>query len=309
MTDSGSGQRDDQGQPTPPGSDHPGPDDDYTPSASWETSRGSSWENTTPYESPYARPDSSGSASGYGSSAASYESVSGSESTSPYGQDRGDQTGSAAEPAAEDGPWPTYPDQAQGGYGPSQPGYGQPPSYQQPTSYGSASDPYAQSGSGPHGPYGQQPGYGEQAPYGQPAQEQYGQPPGYPAQPGYGVNPYQQPVYAGYVLPNHPQATTALILGIVGLALCPFVGIAGFVMGGRVRARSTQPRSVGRTRSGHGRLGARHHLDRLCGPAGRLLRRHDRGRDRLQRLSPVTSNQPSHLEPDKDDHDEPASLQ
>ena len=48
------------------------------------------------------------------------------------------------------------------------------------------------------------------------------------------MNPYQQPVY-GYVLPNHPQATTALILGIVGLALCPFVGIAGFVMGGRVR--------------------------------------------------------------------------
>ena len=53
-------------------------------------------------------------------------------------------------------------------------------------------------------------------------------------QPGYGVNPYQQPVY-GYVPPNHPQATTALILGIVGLALCPFVGIAGFVLGGRVR--------------------------------------------------------------------------
>ena len=48
------------------------------------------------------------------------------------------------------------------------------------------------------------------------------------------MNPYQQPVY-GYVPPNHPQATTAMILGIVGLALCPFVGIAGFVMGGRVR--------------------------------------------------------------------------
>ena len=46
------------------------------------------------------------------------------------------------------------------------------------------------------------------------------------------MNPYQQPVYAP---PNHPQATTALILGVVGLALCPFVGIAGFVMGGRVR--------------------------------------------------------------------------
>ncbi len=50
------------------------------------------------------------------------------------------------------------------------------------------------------------------------------------------MNPYQQPVYgAGYVLPNHPQATTALILGIVGLALCPFVGIGGFVLGGRAR--------------------------------------------------------------------------
>jgi hypothetical protein len=241
MTESGSGQRDDQGRPTPPGSDDPDSGDDYTPSASWETSRGSSWENTTPYESPFARPETSGSESSYGSTAAPYQSVAGYEST-PYGQDPGDQTGSsssagsarsAAEPAAEDGPWPTYPDQP--GYGPSQPGYGQPPSYQQPTSYGSAGDPYPQPGSGPQGPYGSQVGYGEQAPYGQPAQEQYGQPPSYPAQSGYGVNPYQQPVYAGYMVPNHPQATTALILGIVGLALCPFVGIAGFMMGGRVR--------------------------------------------------------------------------
>ena len=73
-----------------------------------------------------------------------------------------------------------------------------------------------------------QPDYGSQQPaYGATARV-YGQ------QPAYGVNPYQQPVY-GYVPPNHPQATTALILGIVGLALCPFVGIAGFVMGGRVR--------------------------------------------------------------------------
>ena len=202
MTDSGSGQHDDR---DPRSGDGGGSADDYTPSASWETSRGSSWENTTPYESPWAAPGSSGTA------------ASGS---------------SAVDRPAEDGPWPTYPD-------PTPPSYEQPQSY--PSGYGQPAYPDAQTG------YGQPPAYGvtpppdqtgyQQPAYGQPAYDQqpaYGQQPGYGQQPAYGVNPYQQPGY-GYVAPNHPQATTALILGIVGLALCPFVGIAGFVMGGRVR--------------------------------------------------------------------------
>ncbi|HEY5845867.1 MAG TPA: hypothetical protein VIT42_03645 [Microlunatus sp.] len=177
MTDSGSGQSDDRDRQ--PG-DGVSPGDDYRPSASWETSRGSGWENTSPYESPWAAPGSSGTAA---------------------------SGASAADRAGEDGPWPTYPD-------PVQPSYQQPPpdpsGYGQPAVY----PPPEQTGYPPQPAYGQQPVYGQQ--------------------PAYGVNPYQQPAY-GYVPPNHPQATTAMILGIVGLTLCPFVGIAGFVMGGRVR--------------------------------------------------------------------------
>lgn len=56
-----------------------------------------------------------------------------------------------------------------------------------------------------------QPGqpWDQQQPYGQPAG--YGQQPPY-APPGYGYG------YAGPVTPQHPSATTALVLGIVGLA-------------------------------------------------------------------------------------------
>lgn len=223
MTESGSGRRDDQG-PERRDSGGTGSGDDYTPSASWESSRGASWENTTPYESPYSGPGSSGSASSSGSAG--------------YPNPSAASAGSAAEPPADNGPWPSYPDQAPQSF--EQPGYGQSQGYGQPSSYGSASDAYGQQG------YGQQPGYGQGSGpgqgYGQPdasqqqGYQQYGQQAGYGQQPpAYGVNPYQQPTYAGYALPNHPQATTALILGIVGLALCPFVGIAAFVMGGRVR--------------------------------------------------------------------------
>lgn len=250
MSDSGSGQRDDQNRP-PTGAEESAPGsatssgDDYTPSASWETSRGNSWENTTPYESPYAGP---GSASSFGS-ASSYPSAG--------------SYGSAAERPSDNGPWPSYPDQSQ--QAPDQQGYGQPGYSQQGYGQqGSGQQGYDQQGYGqpqgyqPSADYGQPQGYGQQGPgqptpYGQPASypsasDPYAQPPtgqpnqpyGQPAQvygqqPAYGVNPYAQPAYAGYVLPNHPQAATALILGIVGLAVCPFVGIAGFVMGGRIR--------------------------------------------------------------------------
>lgn len=85
---------------------------------------------------------------------------------------------------------PQYPT---GGY-PPPPGTGQP-------GYGQA--PYGQA------PYGQAP-YG-QAPYGQASYPQQGYP-----QPGYGYPAYGG--YPGYAKPEHPQANTALILGIIGLA-------------------------------------------------------------------------------------------
>lgn len=45
-------------------------------------------------------------------------------------------------------------------------------------------------------------------------------PPGYPQQ------PYFRP-------PDHPQATTIIILGVLGLVLCQFLGPVAFVMGGK----------------------------------------------------------------------------
>src|SRR6476661_252433 len=67
-----------------------------------------------------------------------------------------------------------------------------------------------------HQPYGQQ----HQNPYGAPGQ----QPPAYGQQP-YGQQPYGQPPYGqpgyGYGAPapaNHPSATTALVLSLIGLA-------------------------------------------------------------------------------------------
>ena len=66
------------------------------------------------------------------------------------------------------------------------------------------------------GGYGQQPppppgGYGQQPPYGQQPADPYAQ---YPP-------PYAPPVQGGYgqQQENHPKATTALVLGIVGTLL------------------------------------------------------------------------------------------
>ncbi len=53
----------------------------------------------------------------------------------------------------------------------------------------------------------------------------------------YQPNPYQPyGAYQAYVTPpQHPRATTAFVLGLLGLVLCPPVGIGGVVIGGRVR--------------------------------------------------------------------------
>lgn len=223
MTDSGSGQRDQGQQPdgTPDGTGR-GQDasDGYRPSASWETSRGNSWQDTTPYESAPAQgapaqetwptypgqdePADQGSASSYGSG--SYGSASSHGSANSYGSAA--SYGSASDLYGQPAPGvpPVYgpPDYSQA---PPQPGYSQ-PGYAQPT--------YGQPTYGPPD-YGQ-PGYGQPG-YGQVQPNQYG------------AAPYQQPGYASYPLPNHPKAVTALVLGILGLVLCPFVGIGGFVVG------------------------------------------------------------------------------
>ena len=88
---------------------------------------------------------------------------------------------------------------------------------QQPPAYGQ--NPYEQ------GPYGQQPygtpppaqnPYGQQQPYGQ---QPYGQP--------YGQQPYGQPGYGYGPQPpaNHPSATTALVLSLIGLIGGVFCGL------------------------------------------------------------------------------------
>lgn len=103
-------------------------------------------------------------------------------------------------------------------------------------------------------PFGQpaygQPQYG-QPPYGQP-QPQYGQPypqQPYPPQPGYTSPAYNQP-YSSYSAPDHPKATTALVLGLIGLVggfMCllpvlvsPFAWFTGMKARREIRASNGQ---------------------------------------------------------------------
>jgi Domain of unknown function (DUF4190) len=119
-------------------------------------------------------------------------------------------------------------------------------------------------GEPPQDPYSQPPGesgrppYGQQPPYGQP---QYGQPgtdqPSY-GQPGYGQPQYSQPQYGqpgydpqqyggqpaygqppvppGGYAPDHPKATTSLVLGILGIVLCGIIAPFAWRMGKRTVA-------------------------------------------------------------------------
>ena len=85
-----------------------------------------------------------------------------------------------------------------------------------------------------HQPYGQ-PQHG-QSPYGQPqyGQPQYGQQP-YGATPGYG--------YPGQPPANHPSATTALVLaliGLVGIALCGGITLVLSPFAWRMGARAVR---------------------------------------------------------------------
>jgi uncharacterized membrane protein YjgN (DUF898 family) len=71
-------------------------------------------------------------------------------------------------------------------------------------------------------------------PPGQPPQDP-NQPYGYGQQPGYGQAGYPPPpVY--YRAPDHPQAATAMILGILGIVLCQVLGPFAWSMGKKTMA-------------------------------------------------------------------------
>jgi len=175
----------------------------------------------------------------------------GSTGGDPYGQQPGGGYGQApgADSYGQPGvspygqqPEPYDSGRPGGAYGEAPPAYGQPgasPYGQQPeaTPYGQPGGypPYGQASANP--PYEQPPAHDQGTPgYGYEQQSEYGQQPGY-GQAGYGVNPYQAAGYPPYGMAamQHPQAVSALVTGILGLAICPPVGIAGVVLGGKVR--------------------------------------------------------------------------
>ncbi len=77
----------------------------------------------------------------------------------------------------------------------------------------------------PQGPPGPNP---YDAPAQNPYQSPHGGQPYSPYQVGPGGVPYGPP-------PDHPQATTVLILGILGFAVCQVLGIVAWEMGARVK--------------------------------------------------------------------------
>lgn len=64
----------------------------------------------------------------------------------------------------------------------------------------------------------------------------------------------QQPPY--FVPPNHPQATTVLVLGILGIVVCGVLGPFAWTMGNRVVAEidASGGRVGGRTEANVGRI-------------------------------------------------------
>jgi uncharacterized membrane protein YjgN (DUF898 family) len=85
-------------------------------------------------------------------------------------------------------------------------------------------------------------------------------PPPYGGQPPY---PYG-PAPVGFGAPEHPQATTVLVLGILGLVLCQVLSPIAWVMGNRV---------VREIDAANGHLGGRSSANagRICGIVGTAL--------------------------------------
>jgi uncharacterized membrane protein YjgN (DUF898 family) len=76
-------------------------------------------------------------------------------------------------------------------------------------------------------------------------------------------NPYGPPP-VGFGAPDHPQATTVLVLGILGLVLCQVISPFAWVMGNRVvrEIDASGGRYGGRTTANAGRI---------CGIVGTIL--------------------------------------
>ncbi|MFL6135801.1 MAG: DUF4190 domain-containing protein [Nocardioidaceae bacterium] len=91
----------------------------------------------------------------------------------------------------------------------------------------------------PYDPYGPQ--HPQQQPYGQPP---YGQPGS--GQPPYGHPGYGQPSMA--YAPDHPKATTALVLGILGMVVCGVLAPFAWWIG---------KRTLNEIDGSHGQLGGR----------------------------------------------------
>jgi hypothetical protein len=111
----------------------------------------------------------------------------------------GEQPSDPYRPADQPGSEPTQPPGQPGG---EQPGYWEQQSQPEPGPYGAPGQGYGQQGYGQPPAYGQQPGY----------------PPGYPP--------------AGYA-PDHPKATTALVLGILGIVICGIIAPFAWRVGKR----------------------------------------------------------------------------
>jgi hypothetical protein len=154
-------------------------------------------------------------------------------------------------------PDPGSPDGPDQGYGqnrypsgapeadPSQP-FGRPSSQPYvppgPNPYADPSRPYGQPTVDPSGQPGMPgaPGAGEPRPQYDPQLGSYGPSP-YGTGPGqaYEVSPYQG-TYGGYAAygaapVQHPQVVAALVTGLLGVLMCPFVGIAAMVLGSKAR--------------------------------------------------------------------------
>jgi len=84
-----------------------------------------------------------------------------------------------------------------------------------------------------------------------------------PPPPG-NYNQYGAPPYGGFPAPDHPQAVTVLILGILGLVLCQVLSPFAWVMGNRV---------VSEIDASNGQLGGRStaNAGRICGIIGTVL--------------------------------------
>jgi hypothetical protein len=139
-------------------------------------------------------------------------------------------------------PWPNYQSRPEPNVPLGGDQYAQPPTAPPPTTSYNAqqASPYANPADSPYGypSYPSMPPYGAEQPYARsyedspyevtPYQPSFGS--ATPYQPDYGSGgPYDTPAV------QHPQAIIAMVLGILGLAVCPLIGIAALVLGSKAR--------------------------------------------------------------------------